>query len=125
MGEDMQSCGLVVNHTMQNLNSEYGSSESTSETLKNACDHFSVYGDFGGDRWTCQPVMSDLAAELGGERNYAAWCEQAITMLSLPAQARDSSAAVQAVAGVSATSTHASKVAEAKAAMKAIEEKRA
>lgn len=122
---DAENCGLAVTRTMQSLESACGSAESASTTLRNACDHVTIYGDFGGTSSACQPLLGDLAAEFGGEKNYAAWCKQTTALLRLPAKARSDPITGQTAMGVDVASDRLSKVAEAKAAMRVIEQKRA
>lgn len=89
---DPSKCARAVNGTLQILENEYTFLH-VEPVLGQACDHLNVYSDFGGHEWACRPIFVDLAAEFEGQRDYAAWCAQASSMLALPKDAAPTIAA--------------------------------
>lgn len=112
--EDNERCARAVNGTLQGLNDEY-LHDNVPSVLLNACEHVNVYEDFGGQEWACKPVFADLAAEFKGERNYAAWCQQATALVNVPSLA---------TAPATEPSAKSAKIAEAKREMEEIEKKK-
>lgn len=118
--EEPDHCAQAVNNTLQKLSAEY-LQENVASVLANACEHTNVNEDFGGQEWACKPILGDLAAEFNGEHNYAAWCQQATTMLAVDGGA-DPLGKVPEVGG---GPTKEDKIAEVKAEMQTVEDMKA